>query len=187
MRPLPQQFQTFLPSDPPPTRPILVRGPYACDQCDKAFSRHDKLKHHIRKTHEHDYETDYNMELSHGMVGSPPSPPLPFVRRQFTVLIRNVLFMLQVISHVCSEANDESNAPNPPKRPRGRPRKYPVVQKPLIKRGRGRPRLNPVRTEVNGENYDITNLPYGDLEYLTMPLQDSVMIEPYVEIKNGKR
>jgi hypothetical protein len=96
------------------------------------------------------------------------------------------LFMLQVISHVCSEANDESNAPNPPKRPRGRPRKYPVVQKPLIKRGRGRPRLNPVRTEVNGENYDITNLPYGDLEYLTMPLQDSVMIEPYVEIKTEK-
>nr|XP_008201664.1 PREDICTED: zinc finger and BTB domain-containing protein 8A [Tribolium castaneum] len=146
--------------------------PFACDQCDKAFSRHDKLKHHIRKTHEHDYEADYNMELSsHGILASSsPSPPLPFV-----------------ISHVRSEADDEaSSPPNPPKRPRGRPRKYPVVEKPLIKRGRGRPRLNPARPTGNGENYDITNLPYGDLEYLTMPLQESVMIEPYVEIKTEK-
>ncbi|XP_044252753.1 zinc finger and BTB domain-containing protein 8A-like [Tribolium madens] len=137
--------------------------PFACDQCDKAFSRHDKLKHHIRKTHE-EYEADYNMELA-----SSPSSPLPFV-----------------ISHVRSEADDESSPPNPPKRPRGRPRKYPVVEKPLVKRGRGRPRLNPVRPATNGENYDITNLPYGDLEYLTMPLQDSVIIEPYVEIKTEK-
>lgn len=90
-----------------------------------------------------------------------------------------------MISHVRTEAEDEA-LHNPPKRPRGRPRKYPVVEKPLIKRGRGRPRLNPVRPEGNGENYDITNLPYGDLEYLTMPLQDSVMIEPYVEIKTEK-
>ncbi|RZC35637.1 uncharacterized protein BDFB_002408 [Asbolus verrucosus] len=143
--------------------------PYACDQCDKAFSRHDKLKHHIRKTHEHDYEADYNLEMPHSMATAPPSPPLPFI-----------------ISHVRSEANEEVAQPIPPKRPRGRPRKYPVVEKPLVKRGRGRPRLNPVQQEVNGENYDITNLPYGDLEYLTMPLQDSVMIEPYVEIKTEK-
>lgn len=95
-------------------------------------------------------------------------------------------FKLQVISHVRSEADDDSANTPPAKRPRGRPRKYPVVEKPLIKRGRGRPRLNAPRTEGNGENYDITNLPYGDLEYLTMPLQDSVMIEPYVEIKTEK-
>lgn len=28
--------------------------PFPCDQCDKAFSRHDKLKNHIQKTHELD-------------------------------------------------------------------------------------------------------------------------------------
>lgn len=26
--------------------------PFPCNQCDKAFSRHDKLKNHISKTHE---------------------------------------------------------------------------------------------------------------------------------------
>ena len=81
---------------------------------------------------------------------------------------------------------DDSSSQSPPKRPRGRPRKYPVIEKPTSKRGRGRPRLSSIRPEGNGENYDITNLPYGDLEYLTMPLQDSVIIEPYVEIKTEK-
>lgn len=37
-----------------------------------------------------------------------------------------------------------------------------------------------------GENYDITNLPFGDLEYLTMPLREPVIIEPLVEIKTEK-
>ena len=56
-----------------------VERPFACDQCDKAFSRHDKLKHHIRKTHEQDYETDYKLEMSHSLVPSRSSTPLPFV------------------------------------------------------------------------------------------------------------
>ena len=81
---------------------------------------------------------------------------------------------------------DDSSSQSPPKRPRGRPRKYPVIEKPTSKRGIGIPRLSSIRPEGNGENYDITNLPYGDLEYLTMPLQDSVIIEPYVEIKTEK-
>lgn len=46
--------------------------------------------------------------------------------------------------------------------------------------------------QTTSENYDITNLPFGDLEYLTKPLNDNnsieieehpVMIEPLVEIK----
>lgn len=100
-----------------------------------------------------------------------------------------------MISHVRSEAasppipedNNSSSSSTLPKRPRGRPRKHPIVEKPLIKRARGRPRLNPVRAENgNGENYDLTNLPYGDLDYLTMPIQEPALIEPYVEIKTEK-
>lgn len=95
---------------------------------------------------------------------------------------------LKIISHVRTEAFDDYPNDNPPKRPRGRPRKYPIVEKPLIKRGRGRPRLTPMIPFPipGGENYDITNLPFGDLEYLTMPLREPVIMEPLVEIKTEK-
>ncbi|KAJ8928048.1 hypothetical protein NQ314_019418 [Rhamnusium bicolor] len=88
--------------------------------------------------------------------------------------------------------------PNPfsgaQKRGRGRPRKYPIVPPPLIKRPRGRPRLNPIVPQdvAKRENYDISNMPYGDLEYLTKPLHENNedmsihehgLMEPLVEIK----
>lgn len=33
------------------------------------------------------------------------------------------------------------------------------------------------------KNYDFATLPYGDLNYLTMPLDETMAIEPLVEIK----
>lgn len=35
------------------------------------------------------------------------------------------------------------------------------------------------------KNYDFATLPYGDLNYLTMPLDEALAIEPLVEIKTG--
>lgn len=53
----------------------------------------------------------------------------------------------------------------------------------LPKRGRGRPKK---QTEENvhdqKKNYDFATLPYGDLNYLTMPFEEPVPIEPLVEI-----
>ncbi|XP_077302708.1 uncharacterized protein LOC143923079 isoform X2 [Arctopsyche grandis] len=64
----------------------------------------------------------------------------------------------------------------PIKRGRGRPRKKPLpVDVPLVKKKRGRPpkiiKLDPLEMSSNMpcpvENYNVSNLPYGDFSYLT--------------------
>ncbi|KAJ8923432.1 hypothetical protein NQ315_001991 [Exocentrus adspersus] len=160
--------------------------PFACDQCDKAFSRHDKLKHHIHKAHElpalnSSLPPDALYTIGHVRILTP--------EQTMTESSEPV-----VHSAPCSPAA----SPDPPrqKKGRGRPRKYPPAPPPpLVKRPRGRPRLNPIVTpqETNKqENYDISNMPYGDIEYLTKPLEETTdeipiqehdVMEPLVEIK----
>ncbi|KAJ8982544.1 hypothetical protein NQ317_005546 [Molorchus minor] len=81
---------------------------------------------------------------------------------------------------------------------RGRPRKYPIVPPPLVKRPRGRPRLNPFvpQDSPKPQNFDLTNTPdlpstsYADVDYVTKSneigeqlLGDQGIMEPLVEIK----
>ncbi|CAH0564848.1 unnamed protein product [Brassicogethes aeneus] len=227
--------------------------PYACEHCDKAFSRHDKLKNHVRKNH--DLEGDFiskedvisgDTQYSIGTVRM-PSPPikqnrseesyddnhtlyasnfshlvpiLPKLNPEVTILkaqsmlkeainksFKQVASSSPNVSNL-SNASDVSNVSNTssntsfgangtPKKGRGRPRKYPPPPPQLVKRPRGRPRLNPLSASPQipgriGPNYDITNLPFGDLEYLTKPLREmeqsmeDPIIEPYVEIKTDE-
>ncbi|XP_045775246.1 zinc finger and BTB domain-containing protein 7A-like isoform X4 [Maniola jurtina] len=66
-------------------------------------------------------------------------------------------------SLVASEPTNSEASSEPIRRARGRPRKYPV---PLIKKPRGRPPKNSPDGRPN-ENYNATNLPFGDFSYLT--------------------
>ncbi|XP_045775245.1 zinc finger and BTB domain-containing protein 7A-like isoform X3 [Maniola jurtina] len=85
-------------------------------------------------------------------------------------------------SLVASEPTNSEASSEPIRRARGRPRKYPV---PLIKKPRGRPPKNSPGMEMSipiqyglaaemskiygrpNENYNATNLPFGDFSYLT--------------------
>lgn len=103
--------------------------PYACDQCDKAFSRHDKLKHHIKKTHEMPtIECNENISTEALYV------------RIATIVIKifhnpKYNIVLQTIGHVrilTPEPDKSKQIEEPPaqeappqKKGRGRPRKYP--------------------------------------------------------------
>lgn len=201
--------------------------PYTCNQCDKAFSRHDKLKHHIRKAHE---LLQYHMPTSPSSLYTighveilTPHTELSEVSSRIT---REDFFPRLSMPLRTSPAPQALSTPTKPilpkaamsapgggqKKGRGRPRKYPPVPMPLVKRPRGRPRLNPKGTlpprpgfkvessppRKTSENYDITNMPFGDLEYLTKPLivqetpeqfedssstMDANLMEPLVEIK----
>lgn len=61
---------------------------------------------------------------------------------------------------------EEDGAASSRKRPKGRPRKFP-------------------EKDEKQPDYDITNLPYGDLNYLTMPEGTNPM-EPLVEIETSE-
>ncbi|XP_066153526.1 protein tramtrack, beta isoform-like isoform X2 [Euwallacea fornicatus] len=221
--------------------------PFACNHCDKAFSRHDKLKHHIRKTHIPDYIGNYmentaesdtytighvELDTSHHteefevstritredllvrmasepkprhlntqkLVNSPDEGPEEVITKSEDSAIPSITPQ--------SSEETKSNVTGQ-KKGRGRPRKYPQVPKPLIKRPRGRPRINrSVRPAAfsrapseatRSEDYDITNMPFGDLEYLTKPLRigqnsdtfgvsttrsvEANLMEPLVEIE----
>ncbi|XP_018566142.1 PR domain zinc finger protein 1-like [Anoplophora glabripennis] len=156
--------------------------PFACTQCDKAFSRHDKLKHHIHKAHElpalnEALPADSLYTIGHVRILTPE---------------QTMIETSEPVVH--SPLSSPTPAPGPQKKGRGRPRKYPPAPPPLVKRPRGRPRLNPIvpQEDTKQENYDISNMPYGDLEYLTKPLEetsddltidDQDLMEPLVEIK----
>ncbi|XP_076273904.1 zinc finger and BTB domain-containing protein 8A-like isoform X2 [Rhynchophorus ferrugineus] len=187
--------------------------PFSCSQCDKAFSRHDKLKHHIKKTHEaSQYDdlmgTDSLYTIGHVEILNPNSEileePPPVRREDLMPMVNKSLSLNENTSSThksTTKLNIVSNLP-PQKKGRGRPRKYPPTPRPLIKRPRGRPRLNPIVSPNKDdrsastkptENYDITNMPFGDLEYLTKSeneqsdtssnLIQGDVIEPLVEIK----
>ncbi|XP_066258412.1 uncharacterized protein [Euwallacea similis] len=222
--------------------------PFACNHCDKAFSRHDKLKHHIRKTHIPDYIGNYmentaesdiytighvELDTSHHtedfeistritredllarMASDPKSRHLNAQKLANSspdegteeVIIKAEDSAVPSIALQSSEETKSSVAAQ--KKGRGRPRKYPPVAKPLIKRPRGRPRINRSARPAafsrapseasRSEDYDITNMPFGDLEYLTKPLRigqnsdnfgvnttrsvEANLMEPLVEIE----
>ncbi|CAG9773986.1 unnamed protein product [Ceutorhynchus assimilis] len=210
--------------------------PYACSQCDKAFSRHDKLKHHIKKTHEHLKYIGNIMEGSNDFypIGQTTAEeideePKRITREDLLAEIKEEPDVsetaedLSVNKAECDEApkmdtdtgssNNSMEDKAPQKKGRGRPRKYPVVPRPLVKRPRGRPRLNQSVSPLKPgfklstrhiDDYDITNMPFGDLEYLTKPLQmeqnensesfddsnnsmDDNFMEPLVEIELDKK
>ncbi|KAK9888006.1 hypothetical protein WA026_000291 [Henosepilachna vigintioctopunctata] len=180
--------------------------PYSCNQCEKAFSRHDKLKHHIRKAHE--FIPDSMFERLD--VEEPNESELDASNRNYASLIQNGSVStgasstssavhsfqrenspLFTISHITSILED--SFVTPPKKGRGRPRKYPPAPPQPIKRSRGRPRLNQapyVAPRPGVQNYDITNLPYGDLNYLTGQSnhrpEEATVLEPLVEINTGQ-
>ncbi|ENN70593.1 hypothetical protein YQE_12768, partial [Dendroctonus ponderosae] len=116
--------------------------PFACDQCDKAFSRHDKLKNHIRKTHSLDYSENISdsvpeekevYTMGHVRMNVPHSE----TSEELTRVTREDLLVHMTKSEQYFEpettATDEPVLPvslpnTPPKKGRGRPRKYPPVR-----------------------------------------------------------
>lgn len=104
------------------------------------------------------------------------------------------------ISNVASLANGDVFTP-PVKKGRGRPRKHTPISTPnplVIKRGRGRPRIHPANTTTKVGNYDITNLPFGDLDLLTNSFENNPedagsamdipeILEPLVEIQTEQQ
>ncbi|XP_076273975.1 uncharacterized protein LOC143204908 [Rhynchophorus ferrugineus] len=151
--------------------------PFLCPHCHKAFSRHGNLKHHIKKNHrlaQSEDESLYNI----GQV------------------------------EILNQNSDLLEEPLPVRREDLIPKNYKRLpldesgnsQKPLIKRPRKCQNLSPMASlnadekstsMQSTENYNITNMPFGDLEYLTKTDNEqgnvSVMhgdvIEPLVEIK----
>ncbi|XP_030751699.1 zinc finger and BTB domain-containing protein 8A-like [Sitophilus oryzae] len=207
--------------------------PYACSQCDKAFSRLDKLKNHIKRVHDgFDNENlqsgNFPFTLGHVKVQTSESDEImedpPVVRwedlapRKPTVCAPSTTDNITKMpkkeaEHIVSinvSKTSISGSGAPQKKARGRPRKSPPVPRPLVKRPRGRqrsknkssPSASPVTTPVPKiiaapENYDITNMPFGDLEYLTKSLcepnneqientsnltMEAGVMEPFVEI-----
>ncbi|XP_060521976.1 zinc finger and BTB domain-containing protein 24-like [Cylas formicarius] len=182
--------------------------PYPCTLCDKAFSRPDKLKQHVRKAHEmidpypDDLVSDSLYTIGHVKLfassGDHEEEERPITREDCPP---------KPVVEAPQPPKPTPAAAVPQKKGRGRPRKYPPTPKPLFKRPRGRPRINPLASRtvarnaapsanpsVPKENYDITNMPYGDIEYLTkhiLPLDnnedhpsavESNLMEPLVEI-----
>ncbi|KAL3273942.1 hypothetical protein HHI36_015365 [Cryptolaemus montrouzieri] len=125
--------------------------PYSCNQCDKAFSRHDKLKHHVRKAHEfipdsmyeridageinEDSDTEssnrhYSSPLQNGNILNEPSTSnTEFSRASSPNNYERTNSPLFTISHITSILEDSFVIP--PKKGRGRPRKYPPANLPL--------------------------------------------------------
>ncbi|XP_044758588.1 uncharacterized protein LOC123316530 isoform X5 [Coccinella septempunctata] len=176
--------------------------PYSCNRCDKAFSRVDKLKHHIRKAHEfipdsmYERIDDTNDSESESSMRNQTSPHQNNAENVYTTEYVDLPAPknsqgssppLFTISHISTILED--SFVNPTKKGRGRPRKYPLSIPPSVKRGRGRPRGQVFSSRPSIQNYNLTNLPYGDLNYLTgqSDLVDEeeeppVIMEPLVEI-----
>ncbi|XP_045476495.1 uncharacterized protein LOC123682126 isoform X4 [Harmonia axyridis] len=109
--------------------------PFPCSRCEKAFSRHDKLKHHMRRAHEYipdsmyekiDEYVDSDTESSIRTYSSPQLDdsevgPTDLSTPKNSEENSPPLF---TISHITSILED--SFVNPPKKGRGRPRKYPV-------------------------------------------------------------
>ncbi|XP_072393910.1 uncharacterized protein [Diabrotica undecimpunctata] len=102
--------------------------PFACEHCDKAFSRHDKLKNHVHKTHEL------------GALNDALGPDSLYTIDRVDILTPEI--MVKSENSVLTYDSLSGFAETTQKK-RGRPRKYPISPKPLIKRPRGRPRLHP--------------------------------------------
>nr|XP_034834668.1 sex determination protein fruitless-like isoform X6 [Maniola hyperantus] len=154
--------------------------PFTCGGCGRSFARSDKLRVHTKICEREDPTVDMqndgvvkrenNSEVMSGMVRTthresghlvftpsgdvmlPPRAGHPVVLNASLEPVRNEL--------------NPGDLVDPPRRGRGRPRKTPLPLTPKIKKRRGRP----PKTSLDGrpnENYNATNLPFGDFSYLT--------------------
>lgn len=144
--------------------------PFNCAQCGKDFARQDKLKLHIRTNHckQQLCEEGTSAENDHSV--SKPRVRFHLDADYDEPEGEDVI----MDDHITLDNLIEE------KRGRGRPKKTKAqvdINPMKIKRFRGRPRKEEKEKDVNdavGDNYDLSNLPYGDINYLT--------IEPLVEI-----
>ncbi|XP_076273927.1 uncharacterized protein LOC143204886 [Rhynchophorus ferrugineus] len=154
--------------------------PFLCPHCEKAFSRHGNLKQHIKKTHE-TVQSDDDSLYSIGQVKmSNPNldlleDPLP-VRRE------------DLVPTVDNQAQDETKCP------------LKQLNSKTGKCSSGIVLPDKDQKSVSStqliENYNITNMPFGDFEYLTKSENEQCdtlsnlvhgdVIEPLVEIKIEK-
>ncbi|KAF7273564.1 hypothetical protein GWI33_013726 [Rhynchophorus ferrugineus] len=151
--------------------------PFLCPHCIKTFSRLGNLEHHIKKTHQaaqSDDECSYSigqvkiLNSNSDLLEEPPP-----VRREDLVLSENKQF-------------DESLSLS--RQLTSQPRKCPRLN--LTASSDSVQKSFPVQTP---ENYNITNMPFGDLEYLTKSEDEQCdissnliyedVIEPLVEVK----
>ncbi|CAG9832605.1 unnamed protein product [Diabrotica balteata] len=105
--------------------------PFACEHCDKAFSRHDKLKNHVHKTHEL------------GALNDALGPDSLYTIDRVDILTPEIMVKSEENNVLTYDSLSAFAETSTQQKKRGRPRKYPISSKPLIKRPRGRPRLHP--------------------------------------------
>ncbi|XP_076273949.1 uncharacterized protein LOC143204892 isoform X2 [Rhynchophorus ferrugineus] len=160
--------------------------PFLCPHCVKAFSRHDNLKHHIKKTHQWADKLEQDSLYSIGQVEI-VNPNLDLLEEPPPIRREDLIPLSTLNKHLTYNESDSSR----------------IL---LIKRSTECPSVNHTEPENNDtksislkstDNYNITNMPFGDLEYLTksdneqcdtLPnLMQGHIIEPLVEIKIEQR
>ncbi|XP_074031994.1 uncharacterized protein isoform X2 [Leptinotarsa decemlineata] len=161
--------------------------PFSCEQCDKAFSRHDKLKHHVHKAHELGALNDalgpdslYTIDRVDIL-----TPETSIVESHTSVMTeREVTDTIVTQHHNMAPSTSLGISDIPQKKGRGRPRKYPPVPVPLVKRPRGRPRINPI------DDDDCFTAPSDSMDFMSKSddadhdiIHNQQLMEPLVEIK----
>ncbi|KAF5287494.1 hypothetical protein FQA39_LY04122 [Lamprigera yunnana] len=154
--------------------------PFSCTLCDKSFSRQDKLKIHMRTTHE-------NITKIQSVI--PRSPEHVLSQEENVPIISNVdtRFEEEEDEEIV-RLNPESHLLVTEKRRRGRPRKRPIQDIPLImgpKRKRGRPRKVQLHRQFSVEQlHHIKTECESPREIMDSDEHSEHMtIEPYIELK----